>query len=476
VAGSRSAPTQVSRLLDAALTGQISRREMMKRGAAMGLSAGLLGRMFATASRSASAQTPQPAGWSLTAPKNLRTDLKGAQIAVILGADGPVVPWEQAAVKLFSDTTGVQVKRTSGPESTTERLAQYQQLFGAQASDVDAMMIDVIWPGIIAQHAFDLGPAMKSIGATFFERIVDNNTVDGALVGIPWYTDAGVLYYRKDLLDKYGASAPPATWADLETLAKKIIDGERSSNPDFQGFVWQGAAYEGLTCDALEWQVSNGGGTIVDKDAKVTVNNPQVVDALKRAQGWVGTISPKGVTTYLEEDARGVWQAGNSAFMRNWPYAYSLGQAADSKIKDKFDITLVPKGDGADATNADCLGGWQLMVSKYSKNTDAAAEFAKFMCSPEVQKSFAIEQSRLPTIPDLYDDKDVLAANPYYARLKPVFLGGAVARPSTVTKDLYNDVSTAYFTAVNQILTGQAEPAAGVQGLQSKLENILADL
>jgi trehalose/maltose transport system substrate-binding protein len=468
VAGSRSAPTRVTRLLDAALTGQISRREMMKRGAAMGLSAGLLGRMFATASLSASAQTPQPAGWSLTAPKNLRTDLKGAQIAVILGADGPVVPWEQAAVKLFSDTTGVQVKRTSGPESTTERLAQYQQLFGAQASDVDAMMIDVIWPGIIAQHAFDLGPAMKSIGATFFERIVDNNTVDGALVGIPWYTDAGVLYYRKDLLDKYGASAPPATWADLETLAKKIIDGERASNPDFQGFVWQGAAYEGLTCDALEWQVSNGGGTIVDKDAKVTVNNPQVVDALKRAQGWVGTISPKGVTTYLEEDARGVWQAGNSAFMRNWPYAYSLAQAKGSKVAGKFAVAPLPHGPGGHSVAT--VGGWQLAVSKYSKHQDAAIEFVRYMTSKAVEKFDTITNSNVPTIPSLANDPQVKKAAPY---LNPATANVPRAtRPSSVLGVKYNEGSKDIYQAISRILNG-ASASSVLPGLQSQLQALL---
>jgi trehalose/maltose transport system substrate-binding protein len=338
------------------------------------------------------------------------------------------------------------------------------------------MMIDVIWPGILAPFAVDLMAAMTSEPYKYFDRIVNNNTVDGALVGIPWYTDAGLLYYRTDLLEKYNISGAPATWADLETAAKTIQDGERASNPDFQGFVFQASAYEGLTCDALEWQVSNGGGTIIDETGKVTVNNPQAIAAFDRAKGWVGTIAPVGVTDYDEEGSRGVWQGGNAAFMRNWPYAFSLGQAADSVIKDKFDVTLVPKGDGEGATNADTLGGWQMMVSKFSKSPDAATEFAKYVTSLEVQKSFAIEQSRLPTIPDLYDDPEVLAVNPFFGSLKDVFLGGAVARPSTVTKDLYNEVSTAYFTAVNQILIGNAEAAAAVADLEGKLNDIVAEL
>jgi trehalose/maltose transport system substrate-binding protein len=471
-----SSDSPVARLLAESLTGQVSRREILKRATALGLSAPLVGVMLSAREHVALAQDVEP-GSTIVVPEGLPTDLDGTSISIILGQDGPVVPWEEAAVAKFSDATGIKVTRTSGPESATERLAQYQQLLAAQASDVDSMMIDVIWPGILASHAVDLSQAIGWQSAQYFDRIVQNNTVNGTLVGIPWYTDAGILYYRTDLLEKHGMDAPPATWTELEQMAEAIQEGERADNPDFYGFVWQGAAYEGLTCDALEWQIANGGGNIVEEDLSVSVNNPQAIAAFEQAKGWVGTISPAGVTTYKEEDARGVWQAGNAAFMRNWPYAYSLGQAADSAVKDKFDVTLLPKGEGENATNADTLGGWQIMVSKYSKNQPGAIAWAQYLTSKELQKSLAIEQSRLPTIVELYDDADVLKANPFFAKLKDVFQGGAVARPSTVTSDLYNEVSTAYFTAVNEILTGQAaDPAARVQQLAQQLEGIVAEL
>jgi trehalose/maltose transport system substrate-binding protein len=338
-------------------------------------------------------------------------------------------------------------------------------------------MIDVIWPGVMEPHAVDLADVLKAENADFFKRIVENNTSGGMLIGVPWYTDAGILYYRTDLLQKYGFSNPPTTWDELETQAKKIIAGEKASDPTFTGFVWQGAAYEGLTCDGLEWQYSNGGGTIVDQDAKVTVDNDQAIAAFDRAKGWVNTISPQGVTAYQEEDARGVWQGGKSAFMRNWPYAYSLGQAKDSLILNKFDVTGLPKGSGEGASSAACLGGWQLMVSKYSKSQDAAKELVKYLASPELQKAYAIERSLLPTISTVYNDADVIAANPYYKKLLPIFQGGAVARPSTACKDLYPDVSTAYFTALNQIITGQAgDTKSAVKDLASKIQDILQDL
>jgi trehalose/maltose transport system substrate-binding protein len=471
----------VNELLSASLSGRISRRDVLKRATQLGLSAPLVGLLVSAHSRGTLAQdatpgaTPaaQPAGWSLTKPTNLPTGLSG-KITVIMGQDGSGVPWEVAASKMFTEITGVEVNRISGPASTTDRNTQYLQVFNAGGSDIDACMIDVVFPATFAPYAVDLSAELKANNVDYLQAIVDNNTVDGVLTSIPWYTDAGVLYYRKDLLAKYNIANPPTTWAELETAAQTIQDGERAAgNANFWGFVFQGAAYEGLTCDALEWQVSNGGGSIVEPDKTVSVNNPQVVAAMQRAAAWVGKIAPPGVTGYQEEDARAVWQGGNAAFMRNWPYAYANGQAADSVIKDKFDVEPLPKGDGDGARNADTLGGWQMMASKFSKNLDAAKAYCQFMCTTEVQKSHAIELSTLPTIGALYDDADILAANPFFGSLKGIFTGGAVVRPSTAAAEYYPDVSQAYFTAINQILTG-SDAAKTISDLEGKIKDIMA--
>ncbi|CAN5713079.1 ABC transporter substrate-binding protein [soil metagenome] len=474
----RSLPTPVSRLFADAQSAQVSRREVMKRAGALGLGAGMVSLLARGYGSSVMAQeaTPQAAGWSLVMPEGLRTDLAGASIVSVQEPARPSNAWEIAAAEMFSEATGIEVTVQQGIESATDRLTSYRQLFEAEADDIDVLQIDVIWPGILAPHAVDLSEAIGWQEQEYFERIVENNTVDGSLVGIPWFTDAGLLYYRTDLLEAAGLSGPPATWTELEDAANAIIEAQRSSNPDFQGFVWQGAPYEGLTCDALEWQWSQGGGRIIDPDGTVTVNNAEAVAAFERAAGWVGTISPEGVTTYMEEEARAVWQGGNSAFMRNWPYAFALGQAEDSSIRDLFDVTQLPMGEGEGAQHAATLGGWQAMVSRYSANVDAAIEYTKFMTSLEVMKSRAIEFSYLPTIASIYEDPDVLAAQPYYARLGEVFSGGAIARPSTPSADLYPDVSAEYYTAVNQILTGEAEAASVVEDLQGALEDIVAQV
>ena len=121
--------------------------------------------------------------------------------------------------------------------------------------------------------------------------IIRNNTINGKLVAMPWFGDFGILYYRTDLLRKYGYSSPPKTWAQLGVMAKKIQDGEQASNPNFYGFVYQGNAYEGLTCDGLEWLASSGGGNFID-NGKASINNPRAVAILNLQRSWVGNITP----------------------------------------------------------------------------------------------------------------------------------------------------------------------------------------
>jgi trehalose/maltose transport system substrate-binding protein len=366
----------------------------------------------------------------------------------------------------------IQVKFLEGPVSGTDRYGLYLQMFQAQSSEIDVMLIDVIWPGDLADHLVDFNQYGGADAVEDdFPAIVQNNTVDGRLVGLPWFTDGSLLYYRTDLLAKYGYSAPPKTWAELEEMSTAIQEGERAGgNQDFWGFVWQGFPYEGLTCDALEWVYSSGGGTIVSPEKVITVNNAKAAAALDMAHGWLGKISPPGVTSFMEEESRRVWQAGNAAFMRNWPYSYSLGNAEDSAVKGKFDATALPGAE--EGMSAATLGGWQVAVSKYSKNVDAAARFAKWLTSTEQQKARAINLSLIPTKPGLYSDPDVIAAQPFMPKLLPVFTS-AVARPSTVTAPNYNEVSNIFFTNVAGVLTGQQNGTDAVANIELDLQDLL---
>ena len=479
-----SSSSPFGRLVAQSLAGQLSRREIMQRGAALGVGASLMSMLLSASARRGLAQDASPAaagdpGWAIVVPEGLRTDLEGQRVnAVLTDASNPDRPWIEAAVRIFAEHTGAEANYIPGETSATDRLAIYNQQLGAQSPDNDVYQIDVIWPGILASHAVNLNDTLSDLAALHFPAIVENNTVDGVLVGMPWFTDAGLLYYRSDLLEKYGFEAPPATWAELEEQAQTIMDGERAENADFQGFVWQGNAYEGLTCNGLEWQYSNGGGRIIEPDGTITVNNEWAIAAFERAAGWVNGISPEGVTTYLEAEALNVFAPGNAAFLRNWPYAWSVTQdeAAGSPLVGKVGVTSLPMGDGPDASHAATLGGWQMMVSKYSENQEAAIEFVKFMCSPEVQRAYAVERSHLPTIGSVYDDPQVAEASEFIPRLREVFEGGAVARPSSVSGDLYNSVSIAYFTQLNQVLTGSVSAADAAATIEADLQDIMSEL
>ncbi len=404
------------------------------------------------------------------APIALMASAQAATITISCGSVGQDFEFCKKHTSEWAAKTGNEVKLFTIPNSTTDILALFRQMFAAKSTDLDVINVDVVWPGVIKDHLVDLSKYSNGAEKSHFPAIVKNNTVDGKLLAMPWFTDAGLLYYRKDLLAKYNAKAP-ATWEELAVVAKKIQDGERAAgNNDFQGFVFQAKAYEGLTCDAVEWLTSYNGGNIVDADGNITVNNPGAVKALNTAASWIGTIAPQGVLNYAEEEARGVFQNGNAAFMRNWPYAWSLGNGKDSKIAGKIGVSALPKG-GADGKNAATLGGWQLAVSKYSKNQEAAASLVMYMTSPEVQKERAIKGSYNPTIASLYTDKDVLAANPFFGSLYDVFTN-AVPRPATATGLKYPEVSAAFWNATHDVLSGKTNAEDSLRKLEGKLKQV----
>ncbi|MCA8934162.1 MAG: ABC transporter substrate-binding protein, partial [Rhodospirillaceae bacterium] len=342
----------------------------------------------------------------------------------------------------WAAATGNDVELVSTPNSATERLALYQQMLASGASDIDVFVIDVIWPGILDSHLVDLSDLVPQDEIDqHFPAIVENNTVDGRLVALPWFVDAGLLYYRTDLLDAYG-QAVPETWADLTVAAEIIQEGERADgNAQFWGYVFQASAYEGLTCNSLEW-IDAYGGALIGDDGRPTVYSPFSQAALEQAAEWVGSTSPPGVLNYTEEESRGVWQAGNAAFMRNWPYAWALSQGEDSPIRGLVGVAALPRGHGAEARHTGVLGGAQLAVSRYSEHPDVAADLVRYLAGYDEQKRRAIEGSFNPTIMALYEDPEVLAANPFFGELLDTFTN-AVARPSRITGDRYNEVSSA---------------------------------
>ena len=370
----------------------------------------------------------------------------------------------------FTRETGIQVKLLPSPESTREQLALWRELLRPGVSGPDVYTIDVIWPGILNEDFIDLKPYFANEVSGGFPAITASYTVDNQLVGVPDDANIGLLYYRTDLLREYGYRGPPRTWDELETMAARIQAGERAKGKkEFWGFVWQGAATEALTCNALEWQAAEGGGQVIEKDKTISVNNPDAIRAWQRAARWVGSISPPGEVGYKEWDSLNVWIAGDAAFMRNWTLGYVDSQAAGSPIRNKFDVSLLP---GGKAGRVGTLGGTGLAVSRFSAHPREAVELVRYLISRDVQVKRSRLLSEAPTRPELYELPEVIEPNPRFALLSQAFRTGIVARPSNITGKKYEDVSNAYMLAVHSVLTGARSAPEAATALENELVRI----
>jgi trehalose/maltose transport system substrate-binding protein len=395
----------------------------------------------------------------------------GATLKIACSGLGKELELCRAGVDAWARKTGHTVEVVSTPNDASERLALYQQVLSSGSDKIDVFQVEMNQVGLLATHLLDLAPYAKGAEKGHFPSMLNNSLVGGKLVAMPWFIDAGLLYYRKDLLDKHKQEVPQ-TWEQLKAVAQRIQDAERKAGNDkMWGYVWQGRAYEGLTCNALEWIASYGGGTIVDEHGKVTVGNPATVKALAMAASWVGTISPTAVLNYSEEEARGPFQNGNAVFLRNWPYAWAAAQAPDSPVKDKVGVAVLPAGTGEGARHASALGGQELAVSRHSRNAALAAELVMYLAGPEVQKERAIKGSYNPTIQVLYQDADIRKANPFMGALLPTFTN-AVARPTSVTGSRYNQVSSEVQNAVHEVLAKTAKPEEAVARLNTRLHQL----
>jgi len=370
----------------------------------------------------------------------------------------------------FTRETGIQVKYLPAPESSGEQLALWRELLGSGDGGPDVYGVDVVWPGMLGEYFIDLKPYFADEISAQFPATVQSYMVGDKLVAMPRDAGIGILYYRTDLLRRYGYHAPPTTWDELETMAARIQAGERAKgNKKFWGYVWQGAAAEALTCNALEWQASEGGGRVIENDKTISVNNPQAIRAWQRAARWVGSISPPSVVAYRELDSLNVWAAGNAAFMRNWTVAYADGQASGSPIRNKFDIALLP---GGKAGRMGTLGGTGVAVSRFSAHPSEAIRLVRYLTSPDEQlKRFQLIAG-IPTRPALLERPEVLAVNPHFALFAEALRNGVVSRPANVTGTRYEDVSKAYIQAVHSVLTGEKAGPQVAADLERELVRI----
>jgi multiple sugar transport system substrate-binding protein len=387
------------------------------------------------------------------------------------GEAGNEVLLEQAA-QFMETHPHIEVEVILQHESTDAQHDFYIQEFQAGSSGIDIPSIDIIWPPEFGEKGLTL-PLNDYVAeydmdmTAFLPGTVQGNTWDGQLVAIPHFTAAGMLYYRQDLLDKYGF-APPETWAELVDIAQTIVAGEQATSPALVGFVYQADQYEGLVCNYLEYVWGNGADVLNAAGDQVVMNTPQAVEGLEIFAA-MQTIAPAGILTFKEEDALNYFQEGNAVFMRNWPYAWFILNQDDSPVKGQVQVTNVPRGP-CGAVGASTLGGWQLGINAHSQHPDEAFEFIAFLTSLEQQNYAAIQAAHLPTRKRSYQDPDVLAANPFMQELAEVLLN---AKPRPVHPLYAEEISPVIQEEVHLVLSGEKEAASATEAMATRIQEII---
>jgi multiple sugar transport system substrate-binding protein len=365
----------------------------------------------------------------------------------------------KAKVKLFNDkfaSQGYKATLTEFPASADQQRSQFIQRQQAKSDDCDVFSSDVIWTAEFASQKwlYDLTPYVNQARSKFIAAPLETVHYAGKYWGVPFASDAAFIFYRTDK----GGGSPPATWQAVYQQAK--AQG---------GIVYQGAPYEGLTCDYLELAFAAGGKVLNDDGTKSAINSPQNTKALQlMVDGIKNGAAPKAVTTYMEPETDQAWISGRYGFMRNWTYAYAANNKGASKVKGDYKVAPLPSFEGGG--KAGILGGHNSVISAYTKNPGLALKFADFSASEEWQKRSLLEFSLAAVVPGVYKDPDVKKAIPYADELLQA-LSQAKARPVSA---VYPQISQAIYKNVNDALAGRTSPADALKKADSQINSALS--
>ncbi len=401
--------------------------------------------------------------------------IAGSVTFAVGGAPAEFDQWERI-VGEFGRKTGIRVELLRQPADTGLRRQGLTVPLQARIPSPDVFLMDVAWVAQFAASGWlePLSPYLGKEGCVgkeaLFPRVVDTvDTHEGVVVALPVYVDGGLLYYRKDLLEKYGLPGPPRTWEELLRHSETVQRGERGSRPGFHAFAWQGAQYEGLVCAFLEFAGPSGG--IRTEGGKLIVDSPENRRALRFMRDLIakyGISPPNTYTEMREEEVRSFFQDGSALFERNWPYAWPLHEAPDSPVRGRTGIAALPGwGPGEGAA---CLGGWHAGVSAFS---DAKAESVEFLCylaSYETQKNLALRMGWNPGRRDVYAAAELLAKNPHLPSLRAVFEN---ARPRPPLP-YYARLSDILQRRLNAALAGSISPEEALAAAEKEMRAVAA--
>jgi multiple sugar transport system substrate-binding protein len=357
-----------------------------------------------------------------------------------------------------------------GNADTGQRFDKLRTEMQAGGEDLDVILGDVIWTAQLADSGWIHDLSDRFTGSQqkeFLPGSVEAITYKGKAFGMPWFTDTGLLYYRKDLLEKSGFDGPPKTWDELKQMTTKV---RQDSGTKF-GFVFQGARYEGGVCDGMEFIWTHGGEVLDPQDpTKVVVDSPEAIAGLATERSMITDgISPQAVSVYKEDESAGAFLNGDAVFLRNWPYVYALVGTSDyPKLKtDQVGVSELPSADGEPGNGT--VGDQPFYISSSSKNPDAAWTFIQFLTAPEQQKLRAVEGAFLPTRTALYDDPEIQKKVPVVPLASEALQH---TRPRPVSP-YYSDMSLEMQEQFNASLAGDISPEEAAKTLKQQLENFI---
>ena len=359
------------------------------------------------------------------------------------------------------------------PADTGQYFDKMRTEFQVGGGDIDIIGADVIWPAQLAANGWieDLSELFtEEMQSDFLESTIETSTYKGKVYGVPWYADAGLLYYRKDLLDKAGLK-PPRTWSELRDQALQVMKEEGIPN----GFTFQGAEYEGGVCNECEY-IWNAGGEILDENdpSKVLIGQSGSVKGHEEVREHITSgAAPVAAATYKELESLTPFIAGEAVFNRNWPFGYSIaagGEAAGSSLKPEWvGVAELPVSEG-ESEGAACLGGWDMCINSASNKKEQAWEFIQWMMQPEIQKTFAIDAGFLPPRKSLFEDKKLTTKDQPVMGLARSSFEKTKPRPSV--NPFYSDMSLDMAQSFNDTVKGDASPREATRTMQTQLQRI----
>lgn len=374
--------------------------------------------------------------------------------------------WEPIVERFEAENPDIDLDIVEGPNATNLVEDLYTSAFLLGDSIYDIVYMDIVWTPKFAAAGW-LEPLDDRVSdedlSAFLEGDIEGGRYNGQLYRMPFRSDAGMLYYRKDLLENNGFE-PPETTQELIEISQTL---QEQGDVEW-GYVWQGRQYEGLAAVFVEVLEGHGGFWVNPETEEVGLDEPEAIAALEFLTGTIDKgISPTGVTTYQEEEARRFFQNGRTVFMRNWPYVWPLANQDDSAVQGKIGIKPMVHEAGFDS--GACQGGWGLALVKDSPHKEEAWRVIEFMTSESVQKQFILDTAYVPSRRSLFNDPDIVAKYSHYPDLLEV-QEQSVLRPPIAQ---YAQASDILQRNLSSALTGRLSPQEAMERAANETRRLL---